>query len=353
MPILVKELRISLVWNKAFAKDRLLPSLADSYRYRQEFNKAKSGEGEWLLPWQPGERQHFWQYYLCTSEIGDLEQVDAERAWEFLMPLRAPTWAKIDAPEGVRITLESFCFPHSVGVITTAFISPTEPMPLFAMVDCAINVRHSDYNIIWRDNGTATHGSLDSLADGLIDKLHKKVLKGTPHGKPLSSPLTISTVVEASGIWTEESKMGTEVNRALYGLCLLEPGWKEASSKGESNSRMPQHEVLERSRAIWDPRKFSEATSKNRRRALGCYHRNLALATLQTRSLTSLVRRAYEFLPHESIPIELNKPVKAAVKILMKLYNGSNSTYKSWSLLNQIHYNLEMIERVGQVIGEA
>jgi len=359
MSILVNELRLSLVWMKAFAKDELMPYLEDRDRYEEEFTGAKSGHGEWLLPWQREELQHFWQYYLNTAETGDLENVEAERAWDYLMPLRAPNWARIVTQQGLRLTLEGYCFPHSVGVVATAFINPVSPLPLNKMVDMAVKVRRADYAVAWPDGGDPTHGSLDNLADALIGRLHQKVLGQDPRGRPLSEPLTIATVIDAAGVWNAKTNLVPQIESALSGLCRLQPGWRKASPKpggvalwrGEAATGDCLY-LLERGRAIWMPKHFVETEPKIKRRALGCFHRNQALAALQTRSLTTLVRRAYEFLPAGPISFQLSNPVKRAIHVLKDLYLGEKTTYHTGSLRHQISYNMEMIEQVGQAVGE-
>lgn len=376
MPIKVKELRLSLVWTKSFSKDSLMPYFSDSGRYKQEFNKTQLGKSDWSLPWLPGERQHFWQYYLRASEIGDLDKVDADRAWDLLMPLRASTWAQIDTKNNrhsndMRISLEGFCFPHSVGVIATFFILPTKIETLFDIVQYAIEARYDQYNITWRDNNSEpAHGSIDDLANGLIDRLHQKVLGSTPHGRRLSSPVTIATVVDATGVWALKSeKEAKNIDRALFGFCQLKPSWKRSSMKelvddtGSpiSNNLDPTEDrlyAMEHGRAIWLPYHFSDAPKhskenkyKPRTRALGCYHRNLTLATLQTKSLTALAVRAYEYLPNEKISFLISNPVRKAIQALNNLYDGDMQTYRSWSLKHQISYTIDIIKKVGEAVG--
>ncbi|HLO17697.1 MAG TPA: hypothetical protein VK206_22900 [Anaerolineales bacterium] len=371
MPIKVKELRLSFVWTKSFSKDVLMPYLSDSGRYKREFNQAILNQGSWSLPWLPGERQHFWQYYLNTAEIGDLEKVDAERAWKFLIPLRAPASAQIPPTNDMRISFEGFCFPHSVGVIATIFIHPLTTGRLIDTVGRAVKARHTQYNVLWRDNGTKTHGSLQSLAGELIDKLHQKALGETPQGERLSEPITIATVVDASGAWAAKpGKEKTTIDRALFGLCRLEAGWEKGGMAGLIDSdfkpvtegRRPEDQrlyALERARAIWLPEHFAdtpvyseEAQYSPRARALGCYHRNLAIATLQAQSLVKLVKRAFDFLPQSQVSLQISGPVKRAVRILNSLYIGEVETYRSWSLKHQISYSVDLIKQVGQAIGE-
>jgi len=357
MPILINELRLSLVWIHAYAKDKLLPYLAHKNRYTVEFAQAKAGTGAWMLPWEAGQRQHFWEYYLYTAEIGGLDDVDAERAWQHLIPLRTATLARVTTPEGLRVTLEGYGFPHSVGVVATVLVQPAPPMSPLETVDRFVSARSADYDVKWKDGGEPTHGSLDNLAEALMDRLHQKLLGQSTSGLSVSSPISVATVIDASGVQQAASQDKAEVTRALAGLCRLHLGWKTAPVKQEDLIKDDENGDLfyqeERGRAIWMPRYFSGVTEKIRRRALGCYHRNQAFAALQTRSLLTLVRRAGEILSNkEPIPILISQPVGSAVRLLNDLYLGERVTYRSRFLINQIEHNIKRVVSVGQLLGE-
>lgn len=372
MAIEVKELRLSLVWKKYFSEDLLMPFISDSSRYKQEFKSARSKSSIWSLPWREEGYQHFWQYYLNLAKIGDFSKFQAEQAWNFLVPLRAPTWAKITPVGDACVSMEGYCFPHSVGAIATIYIRPEPPLPLDQMVGRVIEMRNYQYNLLWRDDQSEAHGSLDSLADRLIDRLHRLVLNDTPRGRPLSGPISIATVIDAAGAQAEPSrgKKGVPVDRAMFGLCNLKPNWERGKITGMIDSINGPYQPdddpsverlfgLEHGRAIWLPDYFTDALDYDierehppRARRLGCYHRNLTMATLQTQSLTGLATRAYDFLPDRRISARISKPVKTAVKLLRDLYAGSLNTYRTWSLRYQISFNEKIIQDVGLAVGE-
>ena len=374
MTITVKELRLSLVWTKSFSKAEWMPYLADSHRYKSEFKLARQQKGDWLLPWQPGEWQHFWQYYLHTSEDGDLDKVDASTAWDYLVPLRAPTRAQVGhLPAAVkRVSLEGFCFPHSVGVIATLFLPFEKPLSLAEAVEQAVRARHYKmYGVTWQDDDKKSHGSLQGLANELIDRLHARVLGGTPRGLDLSEPITIATVIDANDVWSDAAaKEVAAIDRALYGLCVLKPGWKRGSMKDlVVHGREPLDPDLvpnanrlytvKLGRAVWVPSHFSEMfggyedpTYRVRVRVLGCYHRNLSLATLQTRGLIHVARRAHEFLAEKSpISLLISNSTRNAVEILNKLHLGDMQTYRTWSAAYHIGFHLDMLKQVGAAVG--
>src|SRR5690242_10786016 len=141
MSIFVNELRLSLIWNKASLRDTFLPCLSDADRYEAEFKAAAEGGGPWLLPWLPEQGQRFWLYYLVAAAPGDFRKVDPKAARQWLVPLRAPAFAKVKARSGVTAVFEAYCFPHSVGVVATIRLQPKCPLALGDMVDAAVAAR--------------------------------------------------------------------------------------------------------------------------------------------------------------------------------------------------------------------
>lgn len=359
MSILVNELRLSLVWNKAFFRDSYLPYLSDPERYRSGFESARQGAGSWLLPWQSDKAQHFWQYYLGPAAPGDFHSVTPQNAREYFVPLRAPAWAQAKARSGVMAVFEGFCFPHSVGVVITLYIRPESPLPIDQMVDTAITARFADFNLTWKDSEPPTHGALVSLADKIVDRLHAKALDGqTPRGKPLKDPITVATIIDATGVWNASKDASVGLGRALNALCLLKPSWKElAFANGLGDNVAPTADALhaiERGRVIWLPAHFSEFLAKGRRTSLGCYHRNLTLASTQTWGLTALIGRADEVLadPKGRLLNIQHRDVAQAISLLDNLDRGSFETYQTWSVKHQISFNLERINRVRAAIGK-
>ena len=103
MPILVRELRLSLVWSKVFAGDANLPSLADPNAYQSAFEGARQSgtvPHPWLIPWIGGYPQHFWQFYLKAAAPGNFQEVKASDARSFFVPLRIPPFCRVAARNG-------------------------------------------------------------------------------------------------------------------------------------------------------------------------------------------------------------------------------------------------------------
>jgi hypothetical protein len=282
--------------------------------------------------------------------FGDLANIDADLAWDRLMPLRAKRAVRLQTPDDVRITLEGYAFPHSVGVLGMVFIEPPAPLPLSDMVDRAIQARLTQYSVTWEGPPPKQdHGSLDSLADKLIDLMHQELLGQTPHGKPLSEPITTATFIDAS--WSNETEQdGDDLDDALEALCNFT---RQTTGNHRIHAGPTTYRVLpiERGRAVWDPTHFSPDPTRPRVRALGCYHRNLALASLQARSLTGLLRRAEDFLPAEPVSSLLIRPARNAVKLLSAMLSGADTTYQTWALADQIRHYEDLMNKVYAAIG--
>jgi hypothetical protein len=351
----VNELRLSLIWMKASVRDTFLPFLADGARYTVEFEAARTGKGWWSLPWQAAEPQHFWQYYLSSPAPADFKDIAAGAARQYFVPLRAPNSFTTATKDGLEATLEAFCFPHSVGVVATVRLRPDPGLSLPEMVKAAVQARHADYSLTASHGVPSTHGALDSLADKILNWLHPRVLDGKTYiGKPLSSPLTIATIIDATGVWGKSSD-DPPLRHILEALCALPAGWADGPAPSDPAPMSPQAtyaHTVDRGRAVWMAPHYGEIAHRRRRRASGCYHRNLTLASLQTRGLTSLIRRAEEILAAKGNLLTVQQSdVAQAIDILTKLYHGDGATYQSLPLKDQIQFDWEKINKIGVAIG--
>src|SRR5215510_7851369 len=106
MAIQVNELRLSLIWMKASVRDTFLPFLADGARYKAAFEAARTKKGDWSLPWQDAEPQHFWQYYLSSPAPANFEDIAPDDARQYFVPLRMrnPTSFGAATKDGLEAT---------------------------------------------------------------------------------------------------------------------------------------------------------------------------------------------------------------------------------------------------------
>jgi len=354
MPISVKELRLSLIWTKAFYQDSNLPILADPAQYVPAFDQARlSAAGPWLLPWIAGRPQHFWQYYLKPVAPDNFENVSSADARSCFVPLRVAPMAEVVARDGAEATFEGFCFPHSVAVTATIRLRPDPALALADVATLAIATRNADYQITWKDK--ATHGTLQSLAEKVVNRVHA-LAKIAPAavGTPLGYPITIATIIDADG---EEKSDPAILGETLKALLALRSDWRTLQIETPpttADSGVPQLLANDRGRAIWNPGHFSAVEERGRRTANGCYHRNLTLATMQTAALTELIVRAEEVLadPRGQLLAISFRDVSKAIMLLNDLSEGQFTTYRSWSMKHQISFYTDRIKGVAAKLGQ-
>ena len=393
MAIRVKEIRLSLIWKKVFYKDSNLPLLADRERYQAAFEKAGSAgaEGPWLLPWFGDHRQHFWEYYLQPVAPANFRSISAADARSYFVPLRIPPCVKkIIARDGTIATLEGFCFPHSVAVLATVYVRPPKPLPLADMVDAAITARNADFQLTWKDGQPATHGQLQSLADKIVERIHAVALADpSATGKALPFPITVATVIDAevipepvqatatappttalnpgttqaasapgSAAPTAVISDGEMLARALTALCNMDSGWRSKGPSDPKEELDPEKRdghglMIERGRAFWLRKHFSDVETKGRKTAIACYHRNISLATMQTAALAAVVTRASEVLgaPKGELLLMQRADVVQAIKLLNLLRGNTFSTYQSWVVQKHVGFYADRIEQLTQQLG--
>lgn len=358
MPILVNELRISLLWTKVFAGDANMPSLADPQEYQSAFTAARlpgpAAAGPWLLPWIAGYPQRFWQYYLKRPAPGNFQEISVSDARSWFVPLRILPFSFLNARDGTTATLEGYCHPHSAAVIGTLRLRPAAGLPLYDAVDAAIAARNADYNLQWKDASIPeTHGVLDNLADKVIQRVHKQAgIDSDAIGVPLPPPITTATVIDAQGDEQEDL-----VLRALHGLSWLRSTWKRSKLVEEMPD--PDHQsgiAIGKGRAIWLPERFCPSQPKGRKVSLGCYHRNLTMAAMQTAALAALVGRADDIFGDPKGRLIAISPmeVKRAIERLDQIGSGGSDyfTYRSWTTQYQISFYKDRIDRVRQKLGQ-
>jgi hypothetical protein len=145
--------------------------------------------------------------------------------------------------------------------------------------------------------------------------------------------------------------------RALTALCNLNWGGRSAAPGDPSEELDPEKRnghglVLERGRAFWLRHHFSDVESKGRKTAIGCYHRNISLATMQVSALAAVVTRASEVLDAKGKLLRLQRAdVVQAIKLLNLLRGNTFSTYQSWVLQEHIKFYADRIEQLTQQLG--
>jgi hypothetical protein len=379
MVLKIKEIRVSFIWTKSSDADTMLPYLSRQERYFEEFEKAKKAtfgntdtseksierhkKYQWLLPWKRKESQRFWQKYLWVSnKIGDLEYITKERAWERLMPLRIPRIVDIESEEGVRVNMEGFCFPFSVGVVATLVIKPKKPKPIKDMIDHVHKLIKAQYVAHWydeKDIPIQPH-SLEGLARHLFEKLNKEVIGHKLDNVGIDDPITIVNVIDVEDFLDVTGQVEVTPERMMYGLCSFVQDWAVCPVKdlvgidGDSevitkpivvangpvdvsSYHLSRRYATKRGRAIWEPEYFSDIKNRKssetthlRYLAHGCYLRNLTMTTLQINSLKQVIFRANDCLEEGGMSIFLSDPLQRAIPILHALWRGDKTAYETW-----------------------
>lgn len=305
------------------------------------------------LPWRSDSVSAFWRYYL---ECSPPSRVAPWKAWESLVPLRrgVETRGRIEPKDlNGRFQIESFLYPHGIGLAVSVRIE--EELELARMVSRAREILTRDaWKVSWRKKDLA---SLPVIASHLLDELAGKDRGGDDPGR--TDPFHITTIFrgEADPLYSVSGGMpSADLRLALQGLCTLRRGWEKEDLRRLSHCRLRLRSGagadnllfgLGRGRAVWFPDAFTADETKNR--TLGCYHRNLVLASMQTESLLQAAHLAGRLLnTGQPLPVRLEEVARRAALLLSRLYLGDGS-YASWSVVAQIDHDRSLREEIGLV----
>ncbi|GEM_PF-3393988 len=295
-------------------------------------------------PWREAKYQHhFWQRYLKLQAPNTL---DGEKAWQFAVPLRSdiPYRVQADWLPG-RLTFDAFYYPHGVALMIMArLICPPKQAEGESgwappeLVEQASRVRQTGrYTIL---NANVSPLSLDELAAYLMDALRKNLWgESAPPAAPYN-PFLVTTAIRGSEIDLQQPVVqDSEIQRALHSLCYME-GWFQGNLAALENARLAVRNrraaqassILygtSHARVVWFPDNMISPSGKNQH-LLGCYHRNLALLSLQTIMLCHAVRLFDERPnPNAAPPQSLLTLSRAAAGKIGLLYGAHDDTYKS------------------------
>lgn len=333
--------------------------LADPLAFKARYPRIAARELRWEPPWPPDSRNSFWELYLGNTV---LDAVAGDKAWKAMVPLHLPEAAQVGtlAAPVRRLAIEGFGYPHAIGVSATVFLEGD--WSLDEAVEAAFAARKARYELT--SPVASPRATLEDIARQALNGLRED-MRGTP-APPLSvlgAPFSVATAVNGSVAAPPAAPPPHgDVHRALEGLCRWHPLWRQnrlhpmdgetcLKFKDKLFSR-PDHVLygLERGRSVWFPGYFGGAP----RRTLGCYHRNLVMASLQTEALLALVRLAMGFIDRRQVMIpSLELLARNAAGALGRLYGGSKETYRSRSLWLQIRDSglIPAIERLRGYFG--
>lgn len=386
MPIYVSELRKSWIWFDSYAgplsdhkpsadlASRLswedeYGTLFEGARDNQRADSMPTARNPLTLPWPPqsGSFNYFWLHYL---EKKDPELLTPRSAWKQLLPLRLRI--QVDPANGstipgfwvetrkmpCRLRLEAYFLPHGVGLVATAYVSPTSSatraktssrrtaarMTLPKAVD-RIHACYDTAGLRLVDANRGKQGptlKLPFLAPRLLNRLRSWA--GVADAPELrSGPFSVATIVKGkAGLKDQAVQQDSPLHRALHGLCGGGAAWAQSQAPPLAESKLetrqgPDFHVLlreEHARAVWFPSAFDESAGNS---SLSCYHRNLTMLSLQIEALLGLITLAHNDL-RAGNPVRsgrLEDLSKRAAQHLGRLY-GQKSTYTSASAPAQI-----------------
>ena len=356
----IRRLSLSFVWTRTLFNLCQGPAaahypygfFAKISSYKAKFKALRSAEydAEGLsLPWKRTHANWFWKHYFHENQPWDLSP---NRAWStYLVPFRKRVKADIATPWLMTkraVTLEGFFYTHGVAAVITVRVR--DCASLEEGVKRALQVRYSgSYKVKWGDGSEGSY-SLSALAEHLLDSLCKDALgPGEGKGRGFSGdPFSIATVIQGGSEYKDRPlEQGDQVHKALEALVTWNESWPSANPPELGDKRLlikgqrANHCLYadRQGRVVWFPGLFTPAEDGSKRYALGWYHRNLVLASLQTASLGA-------FLAHTANRLKTGADIanphrhwaRYAIDALDRLSQGQN-TYRTWSTRAQIEQN--------------
>jgi len=316
--------------------------LANRLAFAQKFDAALAKRsGDIQPPWPDRAGRGFWAYYF--EEQRPLPTITGVQAWRGVTPMRvvAPFAPTVDDTR-VRIAIDSFVYPHGVGVIVNATISGVlNPLDAATL---AVKLRREPVFIV---DAVTKPMVLDALAARALDSVRAAAFGATaPVGRRPQFPFTIATVILGKGIDdTHLPSDGSDEHRFLDAVTTWSPTWQTAAlgtvaehQLAARSDGVPAGHIVykhDRCRAVWFPGSFTIPSGYVR--TLTCFHRNLVLASLQVESLAGLATATAAYLADgQSLSDAHFDAVYRSGNVLGRLYGGARSTYRSRSPQTQI-----------------
>jgi hypothetical protein len=365
-PIVIHKARLSFIWaevlppflEQPMPKESPLAFLTRNFLFRDMFQKALNGEvtpTQFEPPWIAERKQQFWMRYLVQSKLGD---VPGSQAWDYLVPLRVDSGIKIEA-DWLHDTnfIDAFYYPFGEAVVLTFRWEPK--LLLKDLLPKAYDFYKTGKFSLVGDPSQSL--SLEEVADAVLTSLRKNALGDRSQtGRRTKQAFSLITIIEAEGVPPQaDVRKNPEILKALEVLTNWPADYEYLTLPTPKDVCLPTKRSVppgsalyaqERGRAVWHPALFrlkkdatvQEAVDQGRRSSkLGCYHRNLLFASLQTESLGRLICHTADLFNAGQHKADLTAHhrdvVHSAALCLSKLYLGDKSkTWRSASVQRQI-----------------
>jgi hypothetical protein len=353
MAIEIFNFRLSFIWTETLVQmldepppDLPFAFLGRNYTYEPVFNacqQGQSGPDGLHLPWPVNARFNFWNYYF---EGRQLAEVTGRQAWKALLPFRwlIPATLQADWLAG-RILAEGFFYPHGLGLILT--ISCSRSLSLAEMVETGFQIRQREpFEIEWADHSQESL-KCDQFANKCLNLMRTRAFGNSASQPKNVVPFSVFTVVQTNTIEPDQAMPNqVEIQRVLEAVTGWRHTWKNDplpdfdTVKLDTRTAPPNHVVYssKRGRAVWFPT-LAELRDPYLH-SLGCYHRNLVLASLGVESLVEFLKNYSQDLADG---LEISAPridcAQRATGILSRFYYGKPSIYRTWSARAQLDQN--------------
>lgn len=337
--VAIKDVRLSFIWvetsfdllRDAQPPGAPMPFLGRSHLYAAQFAAMPAGLGP---PWPKPSKHNFWRNYLQCDPF----QMEPSQAWRFLVPFRKVPLPVRGAAAAQRVTAEGFYYPHGIGLVVT--VTDTAERKLFDAVASSLLLRTDSCIVVAEPKGDRAV-TLDQCADECFNALRAAALgPGAAAGVRSLDPFTVVTVVQAAGEGAGPLVAGGPVHRALEAWTGWHTSWQTDALSDPEKAVVPTRGggnralyARRRARAVWFPERFTTPG-----RALSCYHRNLALTSLQVESLGAAVTRTLAVSGADLTNLSVHHYESAgyASDMLARFYGGPATMYRGRSAPRQI-----------------
>ncbi|MFI9583134.1 hypothetical protein ACIHCQ_15095 [Streptomyces sp. NPDC052236] len=248
-----------------------------------------------------------WQRALGSRDYASLS---TQRFWRAQIPLAAPRPpVQFASPQGrTAVTGAALCHPLGNSVAVTVIVKGD-----YGVDELTARVAEIDQKARFglADDHTAETYSLRTLGPELLRRLNAHRVRETPDAEEQEGePLVIVSVVQANPDSTDEecrASEGSGVHHLLHALatrthlaeCPMPRHLGSHSLPGRTHQGGGVHYRLDRARVVWAPYRFRRS---DRSRWLGCYHQNLALASMLTDSWLGVIAWAADTISNGPLP---------------------------------------------------
>jgi hypothetical protein len=360
--VTIHEFRLSLIFGETVpapvvdqldAGDLPRPYVVRREEYEGHFDRASQGDP--APPWPQHVKHGFWTPYLEAS--GSLLEVGGGRAFKALVPLRVRSPLSLTAPvPESRVSGEGFLYPWGAAfVLTVASHHPWTD--LLQPARAAHELRRTGRFQI-SDNCPLQPLPVEDVASRALAELRRQTFGDLPAQRWLAEPFSVHAVVRGAADRVALTPDREEVHRFLHAVTSFSRTWETDAlppvvdmKVAGRKTQPPDHIVYgrRRGRAIWAPDHFTRGSGPVH--SIGCHHRNLVLASLQTEALVAFTQLTAERL-RSGHPLNPAHRViaKRAANTLGRMYRGRGS-YRSGSVKAQIERN-EWLTDINQVSRE-